>query len=201
MCKSVVAVCASQLVTSSKAAAAAGGDASLTSQMSNISISDVTVTSYPAEIEPPARDEQLAQIEIALLGTILAMALLGNGMMAGVLRRISVRRKLTRMNRMMAHLTVADIFVAVCHVLPQVDLITSVMLLHILTIVPIAWASFQSWRKPEWTLYLPQYPGEIRPTEITRFNKHPVSIPSTLPFFIPLFNPDSREILIGSGDH
>jgi len=89
--------------------------------MSNVSISDVTVTSHPAEVAP-ARDEQLARVEIALLGTILVLALLGNGIMAGVLRRISLRRKLTRMNRMMAHLTVADIFVAVCHVLPQVQL-------------------------------------------------------------------------------
>jgi len=87
--------------------------------MSDVSIIDVTVTSHPAGTVP-ARDEQLARVEIALLGTILALALLGNGMMAGVLRRISVRRKMTRMNRMMVHLTVADIFVAVCHVLPQV---------------------------------------------------------------------------------
>jgi len=88
--------------------------------MSSTSVSVVTVTSLPAEVAP-ARDEQLAQVEIALLGTILALALLGNGLMAGVLRRISLRRKLTRMNRMMVHLTVADIFVAVCHVLPQVN--------------------------------------------------------------------------------
>ena len=85
---------------------------------------DVAMTSRPAEVVRPARDEQLARVEIALLGTILALALLGNGMMAGVLRRISLRRKLTRMNRMMAHLTVADIFVAFCHVLPQVQLVT-----------------------------------------------------------------------------
>jgi len=90
--------------------------------MSDVTTSDVTMTSRPAEAVP-ARDEQLARVEIALLGTILALALLGNGMMAGVLRRISLRRKLTRMNRMMAHLTVADIFVAVCHVLPQVGYI------------------------------------------------------------------------------
>lgn len=86
-------------------------------------ISDVTMTSRPTaeeEVDVPARDEQLARVEIALLGTILALALLGNGMMAAVLRRISLRHKLTRMNRMMAHLTVADIFVAFCHVLPQV---------------------------------------------------------------------------------
>jgi len=87
--------------------------------MSNVSGVVASVTSHPAEVAP-ARDEQLARVEISLLGTILALALLGNGMMAGVLRRISLRRKLTRMNRMMAHLTVADIFVAVCHVLPQV---------------------------------------------------------------------------------
>jgi len=83
---------------------------------------DPPMTSRPADTIRPARDEQLARVEIALLGTILALALLGNGMMAGVLRRISLRRKLTRMNRMMAHLTVADIFVAFCHVLPQVRL-------------------------------------------------------------------------------
>jgi len=91
--------------------------------MSEVSISDVTVTSHPTDAVPE-RDEQLARVEIALLGTILALALLGNGMMAGVLRRISLRRKLTRMNRMMVHLTVADIFVALCHVLPQVQLVT-----------------------------------------------------------------------------
>jgi len=92
-------------------------------------MSNASVTSLPAEVVP-ARDEQLARVEISLLGTILALALLGNGMMAGVLRRISLRRKLTRMNRMMAHLTAADIFVAFCHVLPQVPS-TSLMLFHL----------------------------------------------------------------------
>ena len=91
--------------------------------MSNVSgVAAESVTSFPPEVAAPARDEQLARVEISLLGTILALTLLGNGTMAGVLRRISLRRKLTRMNRMMAHLTVADIFVAVCHILPQVRL-------------------------------------------------------------------------------
>ena len=66
------------------------------------------------------RDERLARIEIGVLGAILALALLGNGLVAGVLRRLRRRQKLTRMNAMIAHLIVADTAVALFNVLPQV---------------------------------------------------------------------------------
>jgi hypothetical protein len=70
---------------------------------------------------PPGRNESLARIEVAVLATILSLALLGNGLVASVLRRLQSRRKLTRMNTMIAHLIVADTAVALLNVLPQVS--------------------------------------------------------------------------------
>lgn len=73
------------------------------------------------ETTPIMRDEKLARIEIAVLATILVTALVGNGLVAGVLRSLRRRRqKLTRMNTMIAHLIVADTAVALFNVLPQV---------------------------------------------------------------------------------
>lgn len=70
---------------------------------------------------PLKRNEQLARVEVAVLATILCLALLGNGLVAGVLRKLRLRRKLTRMNTMIAHLIVADTTVALFNVLPQVS--------------------------------------------------------------------------------
>lgn len=63
------------------------------------------------------RDETLAVVEIAVLSSILYMALFGNIFVLGVLRMR--RQKLTRMQWFIVHLSLADIFVAVFQVLPQ----------------------------------------------------------------------------------
>jgi hypothetical protein len=79
-------------------------------------------TSVPTTAAPPpGRNEQLARVEVAVLATILGMALLGNGLVAIVLRRLQSRQKLSRMNTMIAHLIVADTAVALFNVLPQVS--------------------------------------------------------------------------------
>jgi len=81
----------------------------------------IAETLTPSQPPPPERNEQLARVEVAVLATILALALLGNGLVARVLRRLRSRRKLTRMNTMIAHLIVADTAVALFNVLPQVS--------------------------------------------------------------------------------
>ena len=66
---------------------------------------------------PLVRNESLAQIEIAVQAVILFLAIFGNGM---VLLVLALRRKkLSRMNLMIAHLSIADLFVAFFNVLPQ----------------------------------------------------------------------------------
>ena len=63
------------------------------------------------------RNEELAKVEIALLSTILYLALFGNILVLVVLRLR--RQKLTRMKWFIIHLSLADIFVAIFHILPQ----------------------------------------------------------------------------------
>lgn len=63
------------------------------------------------------RDEALARAEIAVLATILYLALFGNVFVLVVLRLR--RQKLTRMQWFIVHLSLADIFVGIFHVLPQ----------------------------------------------------------------------------------
>ena len=65
----------------------------------------------------PVRDEFLAQLEIGIQATIFTLAVIGNG---GVLLILALRRKkLTRMNMLIVHLSIADLFVAFFNVLPQ----------------------------------------------------------------------------------
>jgi hypothetical protein len=67
--------------------------------------------------QAPVRDEQLAMIEVAVQGVILFLAVFGNGL---VLLVLGIRRKkLSRMNLMIVHLSIADLFVAFFNVLPQ----------------------------------------------------------------------------------
>ena len=67
--------------------------------------------------QPLQRNEQLAKVEIAVQGVILFLAVFGNGI---VLLVLGIRRKkLSRMNLMIAHLSIADLFVAFFNVLPQ----------------------------------------------------------------------------------
>ncbi|KAK3083442.1 hypothetical protein FSP39_022857 [Pinctada imbricata] len=63
------------------------------------------------------RDEVLAQVEIAVQTTILILAIFGNATVLIVLLRR--KRRLSRMHLLMIHLSIADIFVALCSLLPQ----------------------------------------------------------------------------------
>ncbi|XP_032809939.2 oxytocin receptor [Petromyzon marinus] len=66
-----------------------------------------------------ARDERLAAAEIALLAAIVAVAIAGNGSVLLALSR--TRRKASRMNLFVKHLSVADLAVAAFQVLPQLS--------------------------------------------------------------------------------
>ena len=75
--------------------------------------------SYSSASSVPSlgRDENLAKVEVGILGAILFLAIFGN---AVVLSIICVRRKkLSRMHILIAHLSLADLFVAFFEVLPQ----------------------------------------------------------------------------------
>ena len=63
------------------------------------------------------RNEDLAKLEVAVQGIILFLAIFGNGTVLFVL--FTRRKKLSRMNMMIVHLSLADLFVAFFNVLPQ----------------------------------------------------------------------------------
>ncbi|KAK2151348.1 hypothetical protein LSH36_366g00012 [Paralvinella palmiformis] len=63
------------------------------------------------------RNEELAKVEIAVQAVILALAVSGNVIVLMVLA--ARRRKLSRMNVLIVHLSLADLFVAFFNVLPQ----------------------------------------------------------------------------------
>ncbi len=63
------------------------------------------------------RNEDLAKIEITVQSLILALAIFGNGTVLLVLG--TRKKKLSRMNMMIVHLSLADLFVAFFNVLPQ----------------------------------------------------------------------------------
>ncbi|WAQ97090.1 ANR-like protein [Mya arenaria] len=70
-----------------------------------------------ANLTDTGRNEALAQVEIAVLGAILCLALLGNLIVIAVL--MYRKRKLSRMQMFIIHLAVADISVALFQVLPR----------------------------------------------------------------------------------
>lgn len=63
------------------------------------------------------RDEQLAQLEVAVQGVILGLALIGNSLVLFALTRHG--RKITRLRFCILHLAIADILVALFNILPQ----------------------------------------------------------------------------------
>lgn len=67
--------------------------------------------------EGDVRDEQLAKFEVGLLATILFFAIFGNLIVLIVLRMR--KRKFSRMQCLIVHLALADLFVAFFNVLPQ----------------------------------------------------------------------------------
>ncbi|XP_028603517.2 mesotocin receptor-like [Podarcis muralis] len=74
-------------------------------------------TNAPALPERQSRNEQLALVEIAVLGIIFATASVGNIILILVLWRR--RMKLSRMYVFLLHLSIADLMVAFFQVLPQ----------------------------------------------------------------------------------
>lgn len=63
------------------------------------------------------RNEELAKLELAILSTIFALAVTGNSIL--LLSLVSRWKKLSRMQLFIVHLSLADLFVAFCNVLPQ----------------------------------------------------------------------------------
>ena len=75
------------------------------------------ITTNVTEAPGVQRDEDLAKIEIVFQGIIFFLAVFGNGL---VLLILGLRKKkLNRMNILIVHLTVADLFVAFFNILPQ----------------------------------------------------------------------------------
>lgn len=77
----------------------------------------LSLTNQSDPVGRPERDEQLAQVEIAVLGVIFLTASVGNFILILVLWRR--RKKLSRMYVFMLHLSIADLVVAFFQVLPQ----------------------------------------------------------------------------------
>ena len=63
------------------------------------------------------RDEELAKVEISLQAVIFVLAIFGNGLVVILLS--CHQKKLSRMNLLILHLAIADLFVAVFNILPQ----------------------------------------------------------------------------------
>ncbi len=68
---------------------------------------------------PLERNQYLAKVELGVLSLILVLDICGNGLVIIALCLLKRINKLTRMNRMIAHLTVADLTVGLFNVLPQ----------------------------------------------------------------------------------
>nr|XP_014428823.1 arg8-vasotocin receptor-like isoform X2 [Pelodiscus sinensis] len=77
----------------------------------------LSLTNKSDTLGRPERDEQLAQVEIGVLGIIFVTASVGNFILILVLWRR--RKKLSRMYVFMLHLSIADLVVAFFQVLPQ----------------------------------------------------------------------------------
>ncbi len=63
------------------------------------------------------RDEDLAKAEIAVLATVLFLAIFGNTMVLVALRYR--QKRISRMHLFIMHLSIADLMVAFCNILPQ----------------------------------------------------------------------------------
>ena len=76
-----------------------------------------TENSINGSTQQQTRDEFLVKIEITIQAAILFLAVLGNSLVLLVL--CLRRKKLSRMNLLIVHLSLADLFVAIFNVLPQ----------------------------------------------------------------------------------
>ena len=68
---------------------------------------------------PSGRDEDLAKAEVAVQAVILLVALLSNALVLIALMRQLRRKPSSRMYRLMYHLSIADLLVAVLNIFPQ----------------------------------------------------------------------------------
>uniref|UniRef100_A0A8C5M4B5 G-protein coupled receptors family 1 profile domain-containing protein n=1 Tax=Leptobrachium leishanense TaxID=445787 RepID=A0A8C5M4B5_9ANUR len=79
--------------------------------------SEINISNVSSQLGRSERDENLARIEISVLGVIFLMATVGNVTLIMVLWHR--RKKLSRMYVFMLHLSLADLVVAFFQVLPQ----------------------------------------------------------------------------------
>ena len=68
---------------------------------------------------PGSRDPSIAVVEVSVLATIFLMALVSNGLVLVALNRQLRRKPSSRMYRLMYHLSIADLLVAILNILPQ----------------------------------------------------------------------------------
>ena len=78
---------------------------------------DDTIPDANATSSGPVRDVHLANIEISVQAVILVLAVFGNGCVLFALRYR--QKKTSRMHLFIMHLSIADLMVAFCNVLPQ----------------------------------------------------------------------------------
>ena len=86
-------------------------------EFAGANITNCNITGMPSNQSTLVRDEELAKFEVAVQAIIFALAVIGNSIVLLVL--FSRHKKLSRMNLMIVHLSVADLFVAFFNVLPQ----------------------------------------------------------------------------------
>ncbi len=70
-------------------------------------------------LQPDGRNEVLAAVEVAVQAVILVLALVSNSLVLIALVRQLRRKPMSRMYRLMYHLSIADLLVAVFNILPQ----------------------------------------------------------------------------------
>lgn len=66
-----------------------------------------------------SRDESLAKVEVAVLAFVFVFALLGNIVVLMRITYLARRKRMSRMNELIVHLSCADLFLAFFNVLPQ----------------------------------------------------------------------------------
>ena len=86
---------------------------SATTPLDNDTVPDANATNASG----PVRDAHLANVEISVQAVILVLAVFGNGCVLFALRYR--QKKTSRMHLFIMHLSVADLMVAFCNVLPQ----------------------------------------------------------------------------------
>jgi len=91
-----------------------------TTQVTTEAVTNDEATGWPALAR---RDEALVSVEIGIQIVIFLLAVGGNGLVLGMLVAMSRRKDLGRMYTMIGHLSCADLFVAICNLLPQVQYI------------------------------------------------------------------------------